>query len=177
MTDSQLTTQDSIKTLFERNARALELRSSLGRGTARTKVSRIDGFECVVEDGEWSLVIDMGTKSGGTNKGPNPGVIGRGALGTCLVMAYVQWAAKLEVPLEKLEVLVEADYDTRGEYGVGDARPDYESVRCKIDLKSPAPKEKISELRKLAEAHCPYLWVFRTAQDVTTELNLDSEDD
>jgi uncharacterized OsmC-like protein len=50
-------------------------------------------------------------------------VLGRGALGSCLALGYAMWAIRLDVPIESLEVDVEADYDTRGELGVADDIP------------------------------------------------------
>ena len=45
-------------------------------------------------------------------------------------MGYAMWAARLGVEMESLEVVVEADYDTRGELGVwDDVPPGYLQVR------------------------------------------------
>lgn len=88
------------------------------------------GLECEVEEGTWKMTVGMSEKSGGTNAGPNPGILGRGALGTCLAIGYAMWAARLGVPIDALEVDVEADYDRRGELGVADdVPPGYTQVR------------------------------------------------
>ncbi|NIV03707.1 MAG: OsmC family peroxiredoxin, partial [Calditrichae bacterium] len=57
-------------------------------------------------------------KHGGNNQGPNPGIFGRAALGSCLAIGYMRWAAKLGVPISKIDIEVQTDYDARGEYGV-----------------------------------------------------------
>jgi hypothetical protein len=81
--------------------------SALGRqGTAVTRVRLVDGLACEIEEGAWKLVADMSPKSGGEGKGPNPGILGRGALGSCLAIGYAMWAARLGVPLTSLEVEV-----------------------------------------------------------------------
>src|SRR5215467_6291944 len=48
-----------IKQIFERNSKALRLRPSVGRGTARTTVTLRDGLTCDVDDDRWKLVVDM----------------------------------------------------------------------------------------------------------------------
>ncbi len=77
---------EQIKLAFERNAKAMSLRPSVGQGTAVTKVRLRDGLTCDVEDGNWKLTVDGPAKSGGDGRGPDPGVYGRMALGSCLAI-------------------------------------------------------------------------------------------
>jgi uncharacterized OsmC-like protein len=84
----------NIKTILDRNAKALELRPIIGQGTAVTKVRLTEGLACEIEEGAWNLKADMSEKSGGANTGPNPGVLGRAALGSCLAIGYAMWAAR-----------------------------------------------------------------------------------
>jgi uncharacterized OsmC-like protein len=116
---------EKIRTAFERNAKALSLKPAIGQGTAVTSVRMREGLTLDVEEGPWKFTVDMGTKSGGNNAGPNPGVLARGALGSCLAVSYILWAAKRGLPLGSLEVEVQADYDARGYHGVDDVRPGY----------------------------------------------------
>src|SRR5215475_4220914 len=102
-----------IKTVLDRNARALELRPAIGQGTAVTRVRLIDGLACQIEEGAWKLTADMSEKSGGANTGPNPGVLGRASLGSCLAIGYAMWAARRGIQIRSLDVEVQADYDTR----------------------------------------------------------------
>lgn len=167
-------TAERIREAFERNAKALELRPSIGQGTAVTRVRVADGFTCQVEDGPWKLTVDLAEKSGGNNQGPNPGVMGRAALGSCLAVTYVMWAAKLGVPLDALEVEVQADYDARGYHGIGDVRPGYGEIRYIVRVKSPAPDTEVMKMLDAADAHCDYLHVFAEPQQVRREVRLNS---
>lgn len=129
----------AIKTAVERSAKAVTLKPSVGQGTAVTKIRLREGLACDIQDGPWMLVAGMTDKYGGTNEGPNPGVLGRAALGSCLAMGYAMWAARLGVPIDCLEIEVQADYDVRGELGVADAvRPGYSGIRCIVTVSSPA---------------------------------------
>jgi uncharacterized OsmC-like protein len=164
--------QERIKTAFERNGRAMELRPGVAQGTARTKVTLREGMTCDVEDGPWKMVVDMGEKSGGDNKGPNPGVLGRGALGTCLAVGYMMWASKLGVPINGLTVEIEADYDSRGYHGVGDVKPGYTAIRYKVTVESDAPEAEVEAMLDTADKYSDYLAVFRDPQEVTRETRI-----
>ena len=130
---------EEIRTILERKVKAVTLRPAVGQNTARTTVRLKPGLECEVTEGPWSLTVAMSEKSGGTGAGPNPGVIGRGALGSCLALGYAMWAARLGVRIDALEVEVEADYDSRGELGVADdVPPGYTQVRYLVTVSSPA---------------------------------------
>jgi uncharacterized OsmC-like protein len=165
--------QERIRTAFERNVKALSLRPSIGRGTAVTKARLREGLTCEIEDGPWRLVADMGEKHGGAAAGPNPGVLGRGALASCMVVGYAMWAARLGVRLETLEVEVQTDYDARGEYGVDDdVAPGYTRMRWIVTVESEAPEADVMSVLEKAEKHSPYLDLFRNPQDLRREVRV-----
>jgi uncharacterized OsmC-like protein len=143
---------ETIRVALERNALAVQLRPSVGQGTAVTKVRLKPGLACDVEEGPWKFAVGMSEKSGGSNAGPNPGVYGRGAVGSCLAIGYGMWAARLGVPIDALEVEVQADYDTRGELGVADdVRPGYLAMRYIVTVESSAPPEDILRVLDVAD--------------------------
>ena len=163
---------DTLKSALERNAKALALRPSLGQGTAKTRVRLKPGLECEVTEGAWTLTVGMGEKSGGNNAGPNPGILGRGALGTCLAVGYAMWAARLDVPIDTLDVEVQADYDSRGELGVSDeVTPGYSQIRYVVSIASPAPESAVLRVLDTADKYSPYLDVFRRALDVKRDVH------
>ena len=167
-------TVEKIRQAFERNAKALSLRPSIGQGTAVARVRVTDGFTCQVEDGPWKLTVDLAEKSGGNNQGPNPGVLGRAALGSCLAVTYVMWAAKLGVPIDALQVDVQADYDARGYHGVAEVKPGYGEIRYVVQVKSPASEREVLQMLDAADAHCDYLAVFAEPQKVRREVQISS---
>src|SRR6266850_7522911 len=163
---------EDIKSTFERNAKALAMRPSLGRGTAKTKVTLGDGLTCAVEDGKWKLTVDMSSKSGGDDRGPDPGVYGRAALGSCLAIGYKLWASKLGVTLSHIEVEVQADYDSGALHGVAEVPPGYSQVRCVVSVDSDAPEADILMVLEQAYAHSPYRDVFTRPIDVRREVRV-----
>jgi len=163
---------EKIRRAFERNARAMELRASVGQGTAITRVRVGNGLTCEIEEGAWKLTADMGEKSGGNDAGPNPGVLGRAALGSCLAIGYVMWAARRGVQLDELEVEIQADYDSRGYHGVAGIEPGYTEIRYLVRVNSPAPDDQILRLLDEADAHSDYLAVFARPQKMIRQVDI-----
>ncbi len=162
---------EKIRTAVERGVQAMERRDTVGRGTAITRVRMIDGLTCEVQDGSWNLTVDMSSKGGGEGRGPDPGVLGRGALGSCLAIAYGLWASRRGVPITSLEVEVQADYDVRGQYGMDETVPvAYGEVRYVISVTSDAPESEVLAALEDAEAHCVYLKIFTEPQLVRREV-------
>jgi uncharacterized OsmC-like protein len=169
---------ETIRAAVERSAKAVALRPSIGQGTARTKVRLKPGLECEVTEGPWRLTVGMGEKSGGTNAGPNPGILGRGALGTCLAVGYATWAARLQVPLTSLEVEVQADYDSRGELGVSDdVSPGYSQIRYQVTVESTAPEAAVLKVLDTADKYSPYLDVFCRAREIRRDVRISTPGD
>jgi uncharacterized OsmC-like protein len=167
-----MTSTESIKARFERNAKVVKMKPSRGRYTSTSKVHLRDGLTCDIEEGPWKLVADMGKSSGGDEEGPTPGVYGRAALGSCLAIASAQWAAKLGVPLQGIEIEVQCDADAGGVYGVSDAPAGYTQVRCIVTVKSSAPEEEVRKLLDVATDRCLYWDVFTRAVDVRREVRI-----
>jgi uncharacterized OsmC-like protein len=161
-----------IREICERNARLLEARPAKGHLTGVTRARMVQGLRCEITEGEWTLAADMPGKAGGGDSAPTPGMLGRGALAGCLAIGITMWAARLGVPLDGVEVEVQADFDARGELGVGDAKPGYREVRRIICIDSPAPAQVLQDLVDTAERHSPYLDVFARGQSLTRELRL-----
>ncbi len=161
-----------LKTVLERNERALQLRPAIGKGTGKTRVRLRQGLTCEIEDGQWKLTAGVSESSGGANEGPDPGTFGRGALGACLAMGYANWAARLGVPIDEIEVDVEADYDARGSYGLADVPPGYLEVRYCVHIESNAPEKDIQKVLDEADAHSPWLDVYKRPQNLKRTVKI-----
>lgn len=86
-------------------------------------------------------------------------------------MGYVMWAAHLDVPLDSVEVVVEADYDARGMLGLDDSvRPGWVGLRYRTTIRSSAPEERVREMVELADRYSSLLDDFRRGHEVTGEL-------
>lgn len=167
----------TIRKITERNARMLALKPARGHLTGVTKARISEGLRCEIEEGPWKLTADMPVKAGGEETAPTPGMLGRGALASCLAIGITVWAARLDIPIEAVEVEVQADFDVRGELGVGgNARAGYQEVRYLISIDSPASEEALTDLMEIAERHSPYVDVFNRAQTMRRSLRLNGEE-
>jgi uncharacterized OsmC-like protein len=163
----------SIKEALERNAKVVAARPSVGQGTAVTKVTLNPGLACEVEEGQWRFSVGMTEKYGGINNGPNPGVYGRAALGSCLAIGYGMWAARLEVPIRSLTVEIRAQYDVRGELAVDpNVRPGYGSIVYVVTVDSDAPDGDIQRVLDTADRHSSWLDDIRNPVPISREVHI-----
>ena len=163
---------EKIKTAFNRSAKALTLKPSLGLGTGVSKTKITNGLTCEISEGNWKLIADMPEQAGGNTAGPTPGVYGRAALGSCLAIGYMMHAAKMKVPVEELEVEIQADYNDGALFGTTqNIQPGYLEVRYTVTIKSDASESEIIHVLDEAEAHSPYLDVFSRGQKCVRKVN------
>ena len=162
-----------LKTIFDGAIEHIRVQPADGQGTAVTTTRIRGGVTCDIEDSDWKLVVDEMPGDGGSGLGPDPGVYGRAALGSCLAMGYVMWAAHLNVPLEAVEVTVEADYDARGMLGLDDSvSPGWSAVRYRVAITSPAPDERVREVVETADRYSSILDCLTRPLKVTRELKI-----
>lgn len=162
-----------IKQAVEDAIDALTKDPSVGRGTATTTVRVRDGLTVDVEDGGWKLVGDEGKGDGGNGEGPDPGVFGRAALGTCLAIGYMTWAAVKGVLIESLSVEVEADYDAAGTMGIDPSRPaGWSAMRYTVHVESTAPAAEIEALIEQADKHSSLLYAFANPIPISRTVDI-----
>jgi uncharacterized OsmC-like protein len=163
---------ERIKTAFERNGRAVELRPAVGQKTAITKIRLVDGLHVEAEEGRWKLSCDASEKSGGTAAGPDPGFVVRAALGNCFAMGYVTWAAHLGVPIESVEVEIHADFDARGQHAAEGIPAGYTEIRYHVRIQSSAPAKDVQRVVDMADKASMVGDVFRRAHTLVRNLTV-----
>ena len=165
--------RDRIKQAIERKIQIITERPSVARGTATTRVRLDSGLRCEIIDGNWSFAVDMHRHYGGDNTDPNPGVFARGAFGSCIAIGYAMWAARLGVPIESVDVVVEADYDASGELAISeDVDPGYLAVRFNVTVTSDAPEDDILRVLDSADRYSSIRDVFIRAIPVERNLEI-----
>jgi uncharacterized OsmC-like protein len=165
--------QERIRDAIDRVANAVSARPAVGQGTAVTKIRLRPGLACDVEEGPWRFSVGMTDKYGGTNSGPNPGVYGRAAVGSCLAIGYSMWAARLGVPIDALEVEVHASYDTRGELAVSDdVPPGYLGIRYVVSVESSASEAEVMRVLDTADRYSSWRDDMTRSVPVTREVRL-----
>ena len=164
----------AIKEAFERNQKAVVKRPSLAKSTATTKVRLYDGTTCEVEHKHWKFKVDIGKTEGGNDAGPGPGILERGALGSCLAIAYSQQAAVQGISIHRIEVDLESDFDARPTHHLSDDPPGFKRLKYHVYIESSESESKIRQLIEEADQHSPVLDDFRRAIPVERELMIKS---
>jgi hypothetical protein len=85
------------------------------------------------------------------------------------------WGRYFDVPLDSVEVVVEADYDARGILGLDDSvTPGWQSMRYVVNISSPAPEEDVRQMVEHADKHSSLLDAFTRAVPVTADIRIES---
>lgn len=162
-----------VREALERNVKAVSLRPGVARGTAQTRAVLRPGLACTVTEGPYTLSVGMTQKYGGHGDAPNPGVLGRGALASCLAIGYGMWAARLGVPCAEIEVEVQADYDVRGELGVADdVRPGYAAMRYVVRVVSTSSEADVLRVLDTADRCSSYRDIFGAGVPLTRSVEI-----
>jgi uncharacterized OsmC-like protein len=148
-----------IKAATDRKIKAMRRRPKIAQGTARTTVTlRPGGTACEIEDGPWRMLADLDTESGCEGAAPDAGVLGRGALGACMVLGYELWAARLGVRIDDVRVTIETDYDALGMYALDDSvSPGWLAVRCTIEVTSSDDPARVAEAIEQSHRYSPLM--------------------
>jgi uncharacterized OsmC-like protein len=164
---------ESIKTAMERSIKAITLRPAIGQGKeTMTVVTSADGL-CTMTDGDDRITVDMPKEFGGGGTTPGPGFFVRTALGPCLSLGYLSWAAYLGVPVNQIRMEIDTEYDLRGEYGIDEeVTCGYTVVRVVVEVDSPAPHAEIERVVETAEAHSFMRAIFAEEHRVERELRI-----
>ena len=94
----------------------------------------------------------------GTDKGPTSVEVLLAALGHCIASGWATYGAHMGVPIESLRIEAEGDIDLQGMLGLpepGKVRPGYQHIRVTHYVKSKAPKEKLEQVKQMAEDLSP----------------------
>lgn len=134
----------------------------------------VAGLRCEIElPGGKTFTTDMPAPMGGEASGPNPGLLLRMGLGSCLATVIAMRAAKLGVELQTLEVAVESDSDSRGLLGLGGVSAAMSALRTKVKIGARgASAGQLKEIVEWADAHSPVGCTVRNPPPIALEVEL-----
>ncbi|MEI7770961.1 MAG: OsmC family protein [Chloroflexales bacterium] len=116
---------------------------------------------------DFQVISDSGPDFAGYNLGPSSPELQLGVLGSCLTHVFLIQAARLEVPLESLEVEVSGEIDPRaGRPGFEDVPVYPHNLAYTVRIISPATPEAIAELHQAVERACPILNLLINPQSI-----------
>ncbi|WP_037306071.1 OsmC family protein [Amycolatopsis orientalis] len=157
---------EGTKTAVDADPRNAAVSFSVANALKPGTATRVD-----VRVRDHTLTVDEPAALGGTDTSANPVEYALAALGSCQVITYQFWAAKLGVPLDGVKVTVDGDIDLHGFFGFSEStRPGFGDVRVSVELSGPAGAEVYEDLKRQVDEHCPVLDLFRNPTPVKTSL-------
>ena len=139
-----------------------EWQTEEGRPQFRTAIPVPNGEPVVLE-------ADFPPPMGGTGSAPNPlAYCFWGGL-ACYAMTYAQEAARQGVELRALKARAKAEVDMSRALGVTDNAP-VEQIDWYLEVDADASREKLDELKRIADDHCPGVYCLRNPVGLTTHL-------
>ena len=84
-------------------------------------------------------------------------------------MTYAQEAARHGVQLRSVRARAEAEVDMSRALGVSDNAP-VERIDWHLEVDADASREKLEELKRIADEHCPGVYCVRNPVELTTHL-------
>lgn len=153
-------TDNGLAALAQATAEALTANPSTAGVRPRVRTALVGGTatQVTVRAGVHEWTVDEPPALGGQDTGANPVEHLLAALGSCQVITYQVWAAKLDIALEEVEVDLRGELDIRGFFGLSEqVCPGFQSVSVDVLLRGPKPAERYEELSDAVERHCPVL--------------------
>ncbi len=151
-------TAAELRDLHDRRSRAMLRRPSFAAGSGHAQVRHLDGLRYeVVHDGR-SLVVDLPPEDGGSGSAAYPGQLLRASVGACLAMGYQLWSARLDIPIDRVDVELYCEYDARGQLGLSEEVPvGWRRIDVSVTVYSAAPASEIQRLIAHANRLSPML--------------------
>ncbi len=153
-------TASALRDLLDATAEALVTHpdAAVIHPAASTSLVPRTATEVRVRAGRHDFTVDEPPVLGGTDLGANPVEHLLASLGSCQVITYQVWAAKLGIVVDSIDVDVTGDLDVHGFFGLDPAvRPGFQSVEVSVRLSGPETVERYVELTAAVEEHCPVL--------------------
>ncbi|HVT09953.1 MAG TPA: OsmC family protein [Polyangia bacterium] len=146
-----------LKDLYDRKRRALLRRPALGRIDAQAHARLGENLRCEVDDAGWRVHVDPSVEEGGRPSAPHPGQMMRASIAACLAIAYRQWGARLDVPIDDVEVDVLCQLDARGQLGIEGVAVGWQRMVVVVRIQSRAPEADVRRLVDTADRLNPLL--------------------
>ena len=129
-----------------------------------------------VRSGIHEYTIDEPAGLGGTDLAASPVDHVLAALGSCNVITYQVWAAKLGITVDTIEITLAGDLDLQGFFGINpDVRSGFQSIDMAVKLTGPETDERYAHLTKLVDEHCPVLDVLTAGVPVRATVTYNEE--
>lgn len=122
---------------------------------------------------DFQVVSDSPPDFAGYDLGPSSPELQLGVLGSCLNHSFLIQAAALDIPLDSIEVDVEATLDPRAGSAGFETTPVYpQDITYVVRIESSASALQIEQLHAAVERSCPILNLLKNPQTVVGKIAL-----
>jgi uncharacterized OsmC-like protein len=141
--------------------RTLKVRSSWQRGTkALVEVGehQAQGARVTPKTRKFLMTTDAPPGLGGADHAPAPVEALLAALAGCITSGIAANAALFDVPIEGLDIEMDADIDLRGLFGHDKSvRNGFSDIRYTVTIQSSAPEDKVRRCKETIDRKSPVL--------------------
>lgn len=161
----------NFKPVVQQMQAALTEDASRGQVQFEVATRQVEGLRSEATARQFTQIIDEPEAIGGTDLGLSPVEAALAALGSCHEITYRLCADELDIPLAGVSVKLSGNIDFQGFFGVNnDVRPGFGDVDVEVTLESDAVQGDLERLKRIVEARCPVLDLFRNPTPVNTSL-------
>jgi uncharacterized OsmC-like protein len=158
---------------------------ALGKRTIKLRSSWLRGTKTLVDIGEhhalgaritprtrrFVITTDAPPGLGGADGAPAPVEVLLASLAACLTSGIAANAALFDVPIDALDIEMEADIDFRGLFGHDKTvRNGPSDIRYAVTIQSPAPEEKVRRCKETIDRKSVVLDALTTPVKVTSRF-------
>jgi uncharacterized OsmC-like protein len=138
--------------------------------TARGSEAAGGPISCSVDIGRALYEAQAHSGVGGAGTGACSGDLLLGSLAACAQITCQMVAAAMEIPTERIEVVVDGELDLRGTLGIDREAPvGFEQIRVRFEIDAPeATDEQLRSLVEKTERYCVVLQTLRNPPAVET---------
>ncbi len=176
--ETQLSPAEILVEVINATTAAINTDKTLALVRPKTSTTLVAGTttQVTVRSGTHEFTIDEPPTLGGTNLAASPVEHVLAALGSCNVITYQVWAAKLGITVDTIEITLAGDLDVQGFFGLDpDVRAGFQSIDMAVKLTGPETDERYAHLTKLVNEHCPVLDVLTVGVPVRTTHTYNEE--
>ncbi len=112
---------------------------------------------------------------GGSDKGPSPLEYFVAGFSLCQQVLLVEYAARMGIELDSVEIDADGLVPSKGQYGVKDSKPGIVEIKYKLKLQSKESKERIMKLIETVENYCPAVNTLKNPPVLSCEIILNGE--
>jgi uncharacterized OsmC-like protein len=154
--------------------RRFKVRSSWLRGT-KTMIEigehQVDGSRVTPTTRKFVVTADAPPGLGGVDAGPAAVEMLLASLASCLTSGIAANAALFDVPIDALDIDIDASIDLRGVFGHDKTvRNGFSDIRYTVTIQSPASEEKVRRCKETIDRKSPVIDVLTKPVNVTSSF-------